>query len=657
MKKKKLISLLLVASMAFSLAACGSSGGDDKDADKGGDEKTLKVAAVETAYGADMWKEVCSAFEKSHEGVKVELTIDKKLEDVINPQMKSGEYPDVILRAVGAESGITETFVKDNNLVDLTDVLDMTVPGEEVTVGDKILPGFVENTITNPYGDGKTYLMPMFYGPCGLFYNAGLFEEKGWEVPETWDEMWALGDTAAAEGIALFLEKLTGDETGVIKGVEEISAIGFKTVLSRGYYGVHELTDEVMENMREYLYIAPVHNAAYIEAIGQFRAVLPDVPMIGVFETAFHREIPLERALYSIPYEWYEKYGIRKMGYHGASHGYIAQQAAKLGKAERVISCHLGGSCSICAILDGKSVDNSFGFSLQTGVMHANRAGDIDPYIVPFLMSKGMELDDILHGLSKNGGLLGVSGVSNDLREVSAAAADGNARAELAINMFVCSIVRFIGAYYAELGGLDQLIFTGGIGENSDLVRSRVCTQIRHLGVELDEERSFHNAMHDAYYTAQVLRKLPHPMDVLRYEEQPRKLCHNDRRSRFRVTDLVPSVREALEGEALAAPKCPTCGQPTKRQTALIPQAPGKYVALSRCQQHGQMFVKIRFSQLPDGQKGMHLSVLPANRQTRAYVHTKELQYQYRLKRGDYEHMDVEDLSAAYSSNMPFEDA
>lgn len=218
-----------------------------------------------------------------------------------------------------------------------------------------------------------------------------------------------------AEGIALFLEKLTGDETGVIKGVEEISAIGFKTVLSRGYYGVHELTDEVMENMREYLYIAPVHNAAYIEAIGQFRAVLPDVPMIGVFETAFHREIPLERALYSIPYEWYEKYGIRKMGYHGASHGYIAQQAAKLGRAERVISCHLGGSCSICAILDGKSVDNSFGFSLQTGVMHANRAGDIDPYIVPFLMSKGMELDDILHGLSKNGGLLGVSGALAEL--------------------------------------------------------------------------------------------------------------------------------------------------------------------------------------------------------------------------------------------------
>lgn len=145
-----------------------------------------------------------------------------------------------------------------------------------------------------------------------------------------------------AEGIALFLEKLTGDETGVIKGVEEISAIGFKTVLSRGYYGVHELTDEVMENMREYLYIAPVHNAAYIEAIGQFRAVLPDVPMIGVFETRFTGRSPLSGRCTPSPTNGTKNTHPGKMGYHGASHGYIAQQAAKLGKAERVISCHLG---------------------------------------------------------------------------------------------------------------------------------------------------------------------------------------------------------------------------------------------------------------------------------------------------------------------------
>ena len=157
-----------------------------------------------------MWEKVCDAFEAANEGVTVELTIDKNLEDVIDPAMKAGDYPDVIMRAVGAESGMTETFIRDNNLTELTDVLDMTVPGEEVTVGEKILPGFTKNTIVNPYGDGKTYLMPMFYGPCGLFYNAGLFEEKGWEVPETWDEMWELGDKAQAEGIALFTYPTTG---------------------------------------------------------------------------------------------------------------------------------------------------------------------------------------------------------------------------------------------------------------------------------------------------------------------------------------------------------------------------------------------------------------------------------------------------------------
>lgn len=199
--------------MTFSLAACGGSGsGDDgkKEEGKGEDGKTLKVAAVETAYGKAMWEKVCDAFEAANEGVTVELTIDKNLEDVIDPAMKAGDYPDVIMRAVGAESGMTETFIRDNNLTELTDVLDMTVLGEEVTVGEKILPGFTKNTIVNPYGDGKTYLMPMFYGPCGLFYNAGLFEEKGWEVPETWDEMWELGDKAQAEGIALFTYPTTG---------------------------------------------------------------------------------------------------------------------------------------------------------------------------------------------------------------------------------------------------------------------------------------------------------------------------------------------------------------------------------------------------------------------------------------------------------------
>lgn len=201
MKMKKVLCILLAAVMVLGTAACGKGesndnaqnapaedtsaaenedaapdagesedAGDSEVQESAGATGTLKVAAVETAYGADMWTEVCAAFEQSHEGVTIELTVDKKLEDVITPEMKSGVYPDVILRAVGAESGLTETFVKDSNLVELTDVLAMTVPGESVTVGDKILPGFVENSICNPYGDGKTYLMPMFYGPCGLFF-------------------------------------------------------------------------------------------------------------------------------------------------------------------------------------------------------------------------------------------------------------------------------------------------------------------------------------------------------------------------------------------------------------------------------------------------------------------------------------------------------
>lgn len=247
MKLKRVLCVLMAAMMVFGTAACGSGNdakttqdnndnadapekeetedkadtedtadekADGEEAEKpeetGGATGTLKVAAVETAYGADMWKEICDAFEASHDGVTVELTVDKNLEDVITPEMKSGVYPNVILRAVGAESGLTETFIKDNNLIELTDVLSMTVPGESVTVGDKILPGFVENSITNPYGDGKTYLMPMFYGPCGLFYNQGLFDEKGWTVPATWDEMWELGEKAKAEGIALFTYPTAG---------------------------------------------------------------------------------------------------------------------------------------------------------------------------------------------------------------------------------------------------------------------------------------------------------------------------------------------------------------------------------------------------------------------------------------------------------------
>ncbi|WP_195576494.1 carbohydrate ABC transporter substrate-binding protein [Paenibacillus sp. 1001270B_150601_E10] len=213
---KRIVGLVLTASLTLGLAGCGGSNESNlntapgESGGKSGDTRTIKFAALETAYGADVWKQVAASFEKLNPDVKVDLTIDKRIEDVIGPSMKSGEFPDIVHLAVGQPKGLTETFIKDNNLTDLTDVLSMTIPGESVTVKEKLIPGFTDTTITNPYGDGKTYLMPTFYSPCGLFFNADLFTQKGWEVPKTWDEMWALGDKAKAEGIALFSYPTTG---------------------------------------------------------------------------------------------------------------------------------------------------------------------------------------------------------------------------------------------------------------------------------------------------------------------------------------------------------------------------------------------------------------------------------------------------------------
>lgn len=291
-------------------------------------------------------------------------------------------------------------------------------------------------------------------------------------------------------GIRMFLDTLTSQSFGVLHSVCEIGRIGFKTVLAKGYYGIHLLTDDVIHGMEEYLFVAPVHNAAYLEAIRQFHALLPQVPKIGVFETAFHTSIPVARRIYGVPYAWYENYGLMRMGYHGASHSYIAEECRKYGPSRRLISCHLGGSSSLCAIAEGQSVDTSFGFSLQSGLIHANRTGDADPYVIPFLQSLGLEKTAIEDGLSKCGGLLGISGISNDLRDLQVAADLGNSRAQLAIDAFVSGIVKQIGAFYAELGGLDQIVFTGGIGENSSFIRNAVCQQIRHFGIELDPQKN-----------------------------------------------------------------------------------------------------------------------------------------------------------------------
>ena len=297
--------------------------------------------------------------------------------------------------------------------------------------------------------------------------------------------------TTYSQGIQRFLSCMISPDSGVLTDLREVDAVGFKTVLAKGYYGIHELTDEVLRGMEDYLFVAPAHNGPYLEAISHFRNLLPNTKLVGVFETAFHTTIPQARRMYAFPYEWYEKYGIKRMGYHGASHSYVAQTLEREhGETGKVISCHLVGSCSVCAISEGKSIDNSFGFSLQTGIPHANRIGDMDPYVIPFLMNEGMELQDILTGLSKKSGLLGVSGVSNDLREIELAANEGNERAALAIDVFVESVVHYIGAYYAKLGGLDHLVFTGGIGENSSTIREKICNAVKHLGIKLDAAKN-----------------------------------------------------------------------------------------------------------------------------------------------------------------------
>ncbi len=313
------------------------------------------------------------------------------------------------------------------------------------------------------------------YCNCGTGYQE---EAAGQNIPDY------------RAGIQRFLTCLTQGEGAVLGDISEIERVGYKSVLSKGHYGVHEIGEGVMQGMRDFLALAPVHNSAYLSAIQTVQAVLPQARHVGVFETAFHRDIPLERKLYGVPYEWYEKYGVQRLGYHGASHGYIADVLNAEKTEYAAISCHLGGSASICAILNGRSVDTSFGMSLETGLIHANRVGDMDPTMIHFLKQEGLSEQEVLEGCQKKGGLLGISGVSNDLRYIEEAADGGNERAKLAIDVFVTGIVHYIGAFYLDLGRLDDLVFTAGIGEHAPRIRRMVCEKLAPIGVKLDAEKN-----------------------------------------------------------------------------------------------------------------------------------------------------------------------
>jgi acetate kinase len=268
-------------------------------------------------------------------------------------------------------------------------------------------------------------------------------------------------------------------------------AIGFKAVHGGPISGAVRVTDEVIAIQEQFADVAPAHNPPYIAAMRAFRAKMPQTPQVAAFETAFHQTIPLSRQVYAIPHEWTEKLGIRRYGFHGASHRYIATRLKEIvPQARRIISCHLGGSCSVTAIENGKSVANSFGMTAQSGVFHCNRVGDFDAFALQKLLKGGLSLDEIFKKLGKEGGLLGMSGVSPDMRDVEKAAAGGNARAKLAVDAFVESVRGFIGQYLVALGGCDVLAFTGGIGENGVAIREAICRGMEWAGIALDPAKN-----------------------------------------------------------------------------------------------------------------------------------------------------------------------
>ncbi len=290
------------------------------------------------------------------------------------------------------------------------------------------------------------------------------------------------------------LKRFLSDMADIAEEAGAIERVGFKTVLSKGFSGVHVLTEDVLQGMRDSMTVAPAHNAPYLAVIEQMQPLLPDALFVGAFETAFHQTIPLERATYGVPFDWTERYGVRRMGYHGASHEYSAAFVEKAqGATGRMVSCHLGGSGSLCAIEDGKSVDTTFGLSLQTGLIHSSRVGDMDAFVIPHLVKQGLSMEEIESALCKNGGLKGISGVSGDLRDVYDAALRGNPRAALAVDVYINGIVKWIGAFVAEMGGLDTLSFTGGIGENAFWLRKRVADSFAFLGLRLDDARNAEN--------------------------------------------------------------------------------------------------------------------------------------------------------------------
>ncbi|MCA8996145.1 MAG: acetate/propionate family kinase, partial [Planctomycetaceae bacterium] len=286
------------------------------------------------------------------------------------------------------------------------------------------------------------------------------------------EEQRRIPDHAAA--VRMCLDQLTDSEHGCLSSVEEVEAIGFKAVFAGSLSGIRIVDDQLLEAMEALADVAPAHNPPYARAMRQLRASFPEIPLVAALETAFHETIAPEYRTYAVPYEWTEKYEVRRWGFHGASHRYIGTRMAELLKRDdaKVISCHLGGSSSICAMDGGESRSTSMGMTPQSGLPQNNRVGDFDPFALRLVKRlTGKDYDTLLDELSSQGGLHGISGVSPDLRDIEEAAASGNKRAELAIAVYAADIKKYIGQFLAVLDGADAIVFTGGIGENSSLIR------------------------------------------------------------------------------------------------------------------------------------------------------------------------------------------
>jgi len=285
--------------------------------------------------------------------------------------------------------------------------------------------------------------------------------------------------------------KLTIDTLTKKFSIKDVAAIGFKTVLAKGVTGCVELTDQVLGAMEEYRLLAPVHTDVYVKAINVFKELLPATPRVGLFETHFHTKIPPEAFLYGVPYEYFQKHGIRKYGFHGASHRYIGMRAKELYNANRVISCHLGGSSSVCAIENGWSLDTSMGMSPQSGLLNAKRVGDLDPYALLYIMEKEkLSVKEIGDILMSRGGIYGISGTSGDFRDIEKAMAGGDERAKLAFETFAYYVKRYIGEYLAILDSAECIVFTGGAGQKSVLLRKTILANMENLGIVLDETKN-----------------------------------------------------------------------------------------------------------------------------------------------------------------------